>query len=154
MVASISWGVFDRELHSLVLSVRVTHNSQHQADVTKYTTWVCFYESLPRLSMLKLEHVVPLIPFFWIIVRDSFVITNSYTSIFMPGKQHFTCAKSEINVSRSQVNWNLISLLLNHSEQFQRMLDYLLSHSECNCNCFLRLVGIFLQKHFQFRVFV
>jgi len=75
----------------------------------------------------------PWFPLLWVIVVDPFFITSDYTMqktfSFMPGKQHFTCEKSAFNVSRLQFIWNLIPLLLNHSQWFQTIWNCLLSHS-------------------------
>ena len=91
--------------------VRFEQLIRHQADPTKYTTWVFFHEYSAWLSMLKHGQVVPMISS-WVIVVDPF-FTSDYTMqktlSFMPGKQHFICEKSAFNVFRLQFIWNPIA---------------------------------------------
>jgi len=105
-----------------------THNTRHQADPTKYTTWVFF----PWIFGLAVDvEAWPGGPLLWVIVVDPFFIISDYTMqktlSFMPGKQHFTCEK--FIVSRLQFIWNPIPLLLNHSQWFQTIWNCLLNHN-------------------------
>ena len=104
----------------------IIHDTKHP---TKYTTWVFFHEYSAWLSMLKHGQVIPMILGY----RSGSIfhqwLYDAKTLSFMPGKEHFTCEKSTFNVSRLQFIWNSIPLLLNHSQWFQTIWNYLLSHS-------------------------
>ena len=88
-----------------------THNTRHQADPTKYTTWVFF----PWIFALLLKHGQVVSMFSSSLGYRSGSIFQWYmmqkTLSFMPSKQHFTCEKSAFNVSRLQFIWNPILLL-------------------------------------------
>jgi len=58
--------------------VWATHNTRHQADPIKYTTWVFFHEYLAWLSMLKHGQSLWFL-LLWVIVVDPFFITSDYT---------------------------------------------------------------------------
>ena len=112
-------------------SVWATHNTRHQADPTKYTTWVFFHE-YSACRCWSMARWSPWFPLLWIIVVDLIFITSDYTIqilSFMPGKQHFSCEKSAFNVSRLQFIWNPIPLLLNHSQWFHTIWNCSLSYS-------------------------
>ena len=112
----------------------------HQADPTKYTTWVFFHEYSAWLSMLKYGQLVPMISSSLSYRSGSIFHHSDYTMqetlSFMPGKQYFTCKKLAFNVSRLQFMWNPILLLLNHSQWFQTIWNCLLVIPNVSANSF------------------